>query len=73
MSDTSSFLGTGWGFPPTFTRGGGDVQMMSGPEDIHESLQILFSTQPGERLMQDAFGMGWLEGGRMSVKLTNVL
>ena len=30
--------------------------MISGPEDIHQSLQILFATQLGERVMQDEFG-----------------
>lgn len=30
--------------------------MISGAEDIHQSLQILVSTEPGERLMQDDYG-----------------
>jgi hypothetical protein len=55
MAD-QSFLGTGWNFPPTFTRGGAEVEMASGTEDIHQSLQILLSTQLGERIMQDTFG-----------------
>ena len=53
---THSFLGTGWRFPPTFTKGGSDVEMASGVEDIHQSLQILLSTRLGERPMQDDFG-----------------
>lgn len=56
MSDTASFLGRGWHFPPSFSRGGGEVEMISGAEDIHQSLQILVSTEPGERLMQDDYG-----------------
>jgi len=56
VAETASFLGTGWSFPPSFSRGGGDVDMISGTEDIHQSLQILLSTQPGERLMQDDYG-----------------
>ncbi len=55
MPDEKSFLGTGWAFPPSFTRGGADVEMVSGPEDIHQSLQVLLSTQLGERVMQDEF------------------
>jgi uncharacterized protein len=55
MSD-APFLGRGWAFPPTFSAGGADVEMVSGPQDIHQSLQILLSTVPGERVMQDAFG-----------------
>ena len=56
MAADSSFLGTGWGFPPQFTRGGADLNLVSGTEDIQQSLQILLSTQAGERLMQEEFG-----------------
>lgn len=56
MQNDQSFLGTGWSFPPSFTQGGGEVEMVSGPEDIHQSLQVLFATQLGERVMQDEFG-----------------
>lgn len=55
MTD-QSFLGTGWSFPPAFTEGGANVKLISGPEDIHQSLQILLSTQLGERVMQDEYG-----------------
>jgi phage baseplate assembly protein W len=56
MEADRSFLGTGWSFPPEFAYGGTEVEMVSGPEDIHQSLQILFSTQLKERVMQDEFG-----------------
>lgn len=56
MNNDRSFLGTGWSFPPAFTQNGSDVEMVSGQEDIHQSLQILFSTQLGERVMNDEFG-----------------
>jgi len=56
MAENPSFLGTGWSFPPAFTNGGADIQMVSGTEDIHQSLQILLSTQMGERVLQDDFG-----------------
>ena len=36
-------------------------------------VQAMMSTCFVSQVMQDHFGMGWLEGGRMSVKLTNVL
>jgi len=51
-----SFLGTGWSFPPRFSRGGADVWMVSGSEDIHQSLQILLATGLGERVMQETYG-----------------
>jgi len=56
MNTDKSFLGTGWSFPPTFTKDGAEVEMVSGVEDIHQSLQILLSTRLGERVMQDEFG-----------------
>ena len=36
-------------------------------------VQGMMSTCFVSQLMQDEFGMGWIEGGRMSVKLVNVL
>ena len=56
MADDTSFLGTGWQFPPAFTEQGGDVLTVSGAEDIHQSIQILLSTRLGERVMNDTFG-----------------
>jgi uncharacterized protein len=55
MAD-GGFLGTGWSFPPSFTRGGGDVHVVSGAEDIEQSLAILLATRRGERVMQEEFG-----------------
>lgn len=54
-----SFLGTGWGFPPTFNEltSEGTV-MVSKEDDIHESLNILMRTNPGERLMKPDYGCG---------------
>jgi len=56
MPAEQSFLGTGWSFPPTFGAGGGAVEMVSGVDDIRQSLEILLATRPGERVMQDEFG-----------------
>jgi uncharacterized protein len=56
MPDEQAFLGTGWGFPPSFTRGGAEVEMVSGNEDIHQSLMILLATAPGERVMNEDYG-----------------
>lgn len=30
--------------------------MVSGPEEIHQSLRVLFATQLGQRVMQDKYG-----------------
>ena len=57
MKDDNSFLGIGWGFPPTFVKDGQNrVQPASGIQDINESLEILLSTSLGERIMQPGFG-----------------
>jgi uncharacterized protein len=56
MANDQTFLGSGWSFPPAFTAGGADVVMISGPDDIHQSLEVLFATRLGERVMQDTFG-----------------
>ena len=52
-----SFLGTGWSFPPQFSRAGQTV-MVSDERDIRDSLLILLSTRPGERVMHPLFGCG---------------
>ena len=56
MSDFKSFLGTGWSFPPTFSKLTGTVEMLSNEADIQNSLRVLLSTRIGERLMQPNYG-----------------
>jgi hypothetical protein len=51
-----SFLGTGWGFPPQFSKKSTRVEMLSDEEDIRSSLEILLSTRPGERIMRPDYG-----------------
>jgi len=51
-----SIIGTGWSFPPAFTPGGKELAMVSGIEDIRQSLSILLSTALRERVMQPAYG-----------------
>jgi len=55
-----AFLGVGWGFPPEFHKQANaiGVKMVAEEEDIGESLAILLSTRPGERIMQPAYGCG---------------
>ena len=62
MEQENSFLGTGWAFPPEFTREGtGGTLMVSGVEDINQSLEILFSTRIGERITQLEYGSSFQE------------
>lgn len=58
MNQRPSFLGKGWGFPITFKRQRDKytVRMVEEVEDIKESLDILFSTRPGERVMRPDYG-----------------
>ena len=56
MPDDSSFLGTGWSFPPTFASSGADVETVSAADDVQQSLEILLGTQPGERVLLEQFG-----------------
>ncbi|MET0395050.1 MAG: GPW/gp25 family protein [Chitinophagaceae bacterium] len=56
MEAKKSFLGTGWSFPPAFTKNPCQVLMVSDEEDIRQSLQILLSTRHGERIMQPEYG-----------------
>ena len=51
-----SYLGSGWAFPPEFNNESDAVSMASQEEDIRESLMILLSTTPGERVHRYDYG-----------------
>lgn len=53
-----AFLGTGWRFPPSFSRRACSAKMVSGEADVKESLCIILSTAMGERVMLPEFGCG---------------
>lgn len=55
-SSKASFLGTGWGFPPSFDRASHRVRLVSDAADIAESIHLILATTPGERVMQPTFG-----------------
>jgi len=61
MSDThtlrTSFLGTGWSFPPEFVKNTASVRMTSDEEDIRASLIILLGTAAGERFLVPEYGI----------------
>ena len=56
VKESGSFLGTGWGFPPTFTKGHNGVEMISDEQDIRSSLEILLATELGERVLRPEYG-----------------
>jgi uncharacterized protein len=56
MSTDQEITGKGWAFPPHFDPDSAATAMVSGVEDINQSLYILFTTELGERLMQPNYG-----------------
>jgi len=56
MENAKSFLGMGWSFPPSFNRETGEVEVTKLYDDIQKSLEVLFTTRPGERVMQPKYG-----------------
>lgn len=57
-SSDSSFIGKGWAFPPRFSVEEGSNAMVKGAQDIAESLLVLMSTVPGQRVMFPDYGCG---------------
>jgi uncharacterized protein len=57
----TSFLGTGWSFPPEFLRTTGEVVMTADEDDIQSSLKILFGTAIGERIFNPKYGLSMQE------------
>ncbi len=51
-----NIIGIGWSFPPSFNLHSKQVQTVTGEEDIIQSLNILFGTRPGERVLEQEFG-----------------
>ena len=55
-AERRSFLGTGWAFPPEYSKTTCQPLMVSDEEDIWQSLQILFSTSLKERRITPDYG-----------------
>lgn len=53
----SSFLGSGWSFPPEFVKETGQVVITADEADIEASLKILFGTALGERFLKPKYGL----------------
>jgi len=56
VDENIDFLGKGWSFPVRFDRLFSKVDLSIGNKDIHESLNILLGTIPGERFLHPDFG-----------------
>jgi uncharacterized protein len=57
MADNRSFLGTGIGFPLAVGPDGG-LRLAAGEVSITQSIWLILSTAPGERVMNSEFGCG---------------
>lgn len=56
MNSKFAYVGSGWSFPPTFNKEQQGVEMVVDEEDINHSLEILFTTTPGERFLHPLYG-----------------
>lgn len=56
MAENTDFLGRGWSFPPRFDGKFGRLEMVELEDEVRESLYIILSTIPGERVTNPAFG-----------------
>ncbi len=54
-NDERDIYGRGWAFPPAFNLTEG-AEMVQNLDDIRQSLQILFSTLPYERIFRPDYG-----------------
>jgi Bacteriophage baseplate protein W len=50
------FLGRGWSFPPEFSRSFAGAKMLEQEVDVASSLEVLLSTEQGERVMLPEYG-----------------
>lgn len=54
---SANFLGNGWSFPLHIDADGG-AAMSGAEENIRQSIYLILSTAPGERVMRPDFGCG---------------
>lgn len=54
--ESNDFLGNSWKFPIEFKKNLKTVVMLSGEENIKNSLDTLFATRVGERIMHTSYG-----------------
>lgn len=52
----SSFLGTGWSFPPVFDNANHNLLLSSGVDNINQSIDLLLKTPKGSHRLAPNFG-----------------
>ncbi|BDD04516.1 GPW/gp25 family protein [Aureibacter tunicatorum] len=56
FDESGEYARSGWPFLPTFQNQGSQISDLSYKKDIEESLLILFTTLPGERIAHPLYG-----------------
>ena len=56
MYNKNTFLGRGWSFPPEFNKDSSTIEMVEDELDIYQSLKLILTTRPGERITNPDFG-----------------
>ncbi len=56
MNRLNMHANTGWSFPPEITNEGSQISTITFEQDIKESLKILFTTLPGQRIAHPLYG-----------------
>lgn len=61
MRAARTFLGRGWSFPPEFSKPSNPAMvpgaaMVEGIPEVEQSIRLILSTSPGERIMAPKFG-----------------
>jgi uncharacterized protein len=54
---SEGFVGSGWAFPVR-TDATGRIALVTGEQDVEESIRLILATAPGERPMRPEFGCG---------------
>lgn len=52
---TQEFVGRGWAFPPAIDPQGG-LSLTNERSELQQSIEIILSTSPGQRVMRPSFG-----------------
>ena len=56
MNSNANIIGSSWSFPPKFDLHSRSVAMVTGAENLKQSLNVLFGTQRGERILAQQYG-----------------
>jgi phage baseplate assembly protein W len=58
VTAASNAFGRGVAFPPRLEKGGAPLASSEGADNVRESVRIILTTEPGERLARPLFGAG---------------